>query len=182
MEAELEAILAALKSVTNELTNTNSLLQANTMNAGVTNTSAQRNIEDVGATEADEANLSNQVMAWNANSKRTFDEYQDISLEGIRRNREHFDTEVSDAHAHTQSLRQSEIELRAITTQNAQNAAQVYYALAQQGMAKSDVAFDRVWNAPEELLVFKGIMDKAALDQYMEAFWASKMDNTGESE
>lgn len=77
--------------------------------------------------------------AWTANVKRTYDEYQNESLESVRHNRQHFDKVVSDAQNHTNSV-------NAITLQNMQNAVETHNLCAKRGLDHWDVAVDNHWN------------------------------------
>ena len=74
--------------------------------------------------------------AWQANVKRTYDEYQEVSLESIKRNRSYVDKVVSD----TQML----------SVQCMQNAIETANLNGKQAVRHADVAIDRQWNVDEQ--------------------------------
>jgi hypothetical protein len=77
--------------------------------------------------------------AWFANVKRTYDEYQQESLESIKRNRSYVDKVLSDAQQHDN-------QRQAIANQALQNAVETANMVAKQGVRHSDVAIDQHWN------------------------------------
>jgi hypothetical protein len=86
------------------------------------------NVIDVGSDEAQMRGIVKDSHEWAANSKRTYDEYQDLSLDVARRNheyysrsRDHYDATQADNRAHIANLRKIELEL----LQNGNTAAKV---------------------------------------------------------
>ena len=80
--------------------------------------------------------------AWFANIKRTFDEYQQVSLDHIRQNDVYIQKVISDAQADT-------IEKRNITNQALQNAVETANMISKQAVRHGDIAIDRQWNVDE---------------------------------
>jgi len=80
--------------------------------------------------------------AWFGNIKRTYDEYQQESLETIRRSRDYMGKVLSDA--------QSNEQMRSnIATQALQNAVETANLVGKQAVAHRDIAIDRIWNVDE---------------------------------
>jgi len=77
-----------------------------------------------------------------ANIKRTYDEYQQVSLDHIRQNDAYIQKVISDAQADT-------IEKRNIATQALQNAVETANMIGKQAIAHRDIAIDREWNVDE---------------------------------
>lgn len=80
--------------------------------------------------------------AWFANVKRTYDEYQQESLETIRRSRDYIGKTLSDAQQHD-NARQN------IANQALQNAVETANMVSKQAVRHSDIAIDRQWNIDE---------------------------------
>lgn len=80
--------------------------------------------------------------SWFANVKRTYDEYQQESLESIKRNRTIVDKLVSDA-------QQFDNQRQTIANQNLQNAVETANMVSKQAVRHSDLAIDRQWNVDE---------------------------------
>lgn len=80
--------------------------------------------------------------AWFGNIKRTYDEFQQESLESIRRNRTIIDKTLSDA-------QQNDNARQGIMNQAMQNAVESANMLAKQALKHADVAADRIWNVDE---------------------------------
>jgi hypothetical protein len=78
-----------------------------------------------------------------ANVKRTYDEYQQESLESIKRNRSIVDKIVSDA-------QQFDNQRQNIATQALQNAVETANMVGKQAVRHSDIAIDRQWNVDEQ--------------------------------
>lgn len=78
-----------------------------------------------------------------ANVKRTYDEYQQESLESIKRNRSYVDKVLSDA-------QQSDNTRQNIANQALQNAVETANMVGKQGVRHSDIAIDRQWNVDEQ--------------------------------
>ena len=81
--------------------------------------------------------------AWATNLKRTYDEYQQESLESIRRNRTIVDKLVSDA-------QQYDNQRQNIANQALQNAVETANMIGKQAVRHSDLAIDRQWNVDEQ--------------------------------
>src|SRR5512139_3023009 len=74
-----------------------------------------------------------------ANIKRTYDEYQQESLESIKRNRSIVDKLVSDA-------QQYDNQRQVIANQALQNAVETANMVSKQAVRHSDIAIDGQWN------------------------------------
>lgn len=74
-----------------------------------------------------------------ANIKRTYDEYQQESLESIKRNRSIVDKLVSDA-------QQFDNQRQVIANQALQNAVETANMVGKQAVRHSDIAIDAQWN------------------------------------
>lgn len=98
--------------------------------------SAQQAARGVGA-ETSAATIETEVSpasvgkAWAANLKRTYDEFQDISLTAARRSQQDFD------------------EVRSYARLALGNAVNNADMLAKQAIAHRDIATDRTWNVDE---------------------------------
>lgn len=79
---------------------------------------------------------------WLANIKRTYDEYQQESLESIKRNRSYVDKVLSDAQQHDN-------QRQVIANQALQNAVETANLTAKQAVRHADLAIDRQWNVDE---------------------------------
>ena len=84
--------------------------------------------------------------SWFANIKRTYDEYQQESLETIRHMRTHFDKMLTDA-------QQYDNQRQGIANQALQNAVAPANMTGKQAVRHSDIAIDRQWNLDEQGLV-----------------------------
>ncbi len=80
---------------------------------------------------------------WYANIKRTYDEYQQESLESIKRNRSYVDKVVSDA-------QQSDNVRQNIANQALQNAVETANMVGKQAVRHGDVAIDNQWNPVQQ--------------------------------
>lgn len=83
------------------------------------------------------------VDPWIANIKRTYDEYQQESLESIKRNRTIVDKLVSDA-------QQYDNQRQVIANQALQNAVETANMVAKQAVRHSDIAIDNQWNPVQQ--------------------------------
>ena len=93
----------------------------------------------------DEAWKSNMKMMFDftlANMKRTYDEYQQASLESIKQNQSYVQKILSDAQAHFNTQQN-------IATQALQNAVVTSDMVAKQAVRHADIAIDRQWNVDE---------------------------------
>jgi len=80
--------------------------------------------------------------SWFANVKRTYDEYQQVSLDHIRQNDAYIQKVISDAQADT-------VEKRNIANQSLQNAVETANMVGKQAVRHGDLAIDRQWNVDE---------------------------------
>ncbi len=80
-----------------------------------------------------------QADPWFANVKRTYDEYQQESLESVRRNRSYVDKVLSDAQQHDNAR-------QAIANQALQNAVETANMVSKQAVRHGDIAIDNQWN------------------------------------
>ena len=80
--------------------------------------------------------------SWFANIKRTYDEFLQESLTGMRQNRIQFDKLVSDAQQHDN-------QRQGIANQALQNAVETANMVSKQAVRHSDLAIDRQWNVDE---------------------------------
>lgn len=80
--------------------------------------------------------------AWFANIKRTYDEYQQCSLDLLRKLNTHFDKVLSDA-------QQNDNTRQTIANQSLQNAVETANMVAKKTIERGDVAWDRIWNVDE---------------------------------
>ena len=78
-----------------------------------------------------------------ANIKRTYDEYQQESLESIKRNRTIVDKLVSDA-------QQYDNQRQVIANQALQNAVETANMVSKQAVRHSDIAIDGQWNPVQQ--------------------------------
>jgi len=120
---------------------------AATIGTGVSGTqttgqSTREELGDIGGTENIEANLAANTNLIMANTKRTYDEYQQESLESIKRNRSYVDKILAESGSHDHRVRQiAEVALsNAVDTANLVN---------KQAVAHRDIAIDRTWNVDE---------------------------------
>jgi len=77
-----------------------------------------------------------------SNVKRTYDEYQQVSLEGIKNQQKYQEKVLSDA-------QQSDNARQVIANQALQNAVENANALSKQMLAHTELARDRQWNVDE---------------------------------
>lgn len=96
--------------------------------------------------------------AWFANIKRTYDEYQQESLETIKHMRQHFDKLVSDA-------QQFDNQRQTIANQALQNAVETANMVSKQSVRHSDLSIDRQWNVePREAAGEAAVLRQVTLD------------------
>ena len=93
-----------------------------------------------------------QNEAWSANIKRTYDEFQQESLESIRRNRTIVDKLVSDA-------QQYDNQRQGIANQSLQNAVETANMVGKQSVRHGDLAIDRQWNIDEQAWAVEAIVE-----------------------
>ena len=87
--------------------------------------------QDLGGDEAMAAAIANDVLAYLANGKRSYDEYQQESLNDIRRGRQHANNVDN------------------LAVQALQNAVETANMVGKQAVRHSDIAIDRQWNVDE---------------------------------
>jgi hypothetical protein len=100
------------------------LLQSQANTQGTSQSTTQRNLEDVSEVERYAKEGANESSAWHANVKRSYDEYQDVSLEGTRRK-------------------------SVIADQALQNAVETANMVAKQVVRHGDFAVNKQWNINE---------------------------------
>ena len=98
---------------------------------------------EIGKDESWAASQHSQNEAWFANVKRTYDEYQGESLEGIRTNRAYIQKVLSDAQQNDNARQQ-------IANQALQNAVENSNMIGKQAVRHVDIAIDRQWNVDEQ--------------------------------
>jgi hypothetical protein len=88
-----------------------------------------------------------------ANVKRTYDEFQQESLESIRRNRSYVDGVLNDAKNHSNNLNNVAIQALQNAVENAnfkaKNCLDTANLINKQAAAHRDIAIDREWNIDE---------------------------------
>ena len=111
----------------------------NTLMAKVSKLGVESVITDPGIDEFWKAQVGNLFN----NTKRTYDEYQNVSLDGLGKNRAHFDKVISDG-------QESDNRKRNIADQALQNAVETANMVSKQAVRHSDIAIDRQWNVDEQ--------------------------------
>lgn len=109
--------------------------------------------------------------AWFANVKRTYDEYQNESLESIRRNRSIVDKLISDSQSHDNQLRQ-------LSVQAMQNAIETANMVGKQAVRHGDLAIDRQWNIDEQAVMVEQIVSDQVFQDAIAAAVASAVTST----
>jgi len=100
--------------------------------------------------------------AWFANIKRTYDEYQQESLESIKRNRSYVDKILSDAS-------QFDGQRQVIANQALQNAVETANMVSKQTVRHADLAVDRQWNVDEQGYTAQAILNDATFQDALAA-------------
>ena len=77
-----------------------------------------------------------------ANMKRTYDEYQQVSLEGIKNQQKYQEKVLSDA-------QQNDNARQNVALQALQNSVETANMVSKQAVRHSDIAIDRQWNIDE---------------------------------
>lgn len=149
-----------------------------TLGVATTGTSYQRAVEDIGETEVTAKELIKESGLRFSNEKRTYDEYQNVSLDAIGKNRGHFDKLVSDAQSHHAELDNalSLAVVNAVENMNmiAKNVIESANMVAKQAVRHGDIAIDRQWNVDEQNWAVVEILTKEALaDMVSEAVAAT---------
>lgn len=111
--------------------------------------------------------------AWFANIKRTYDEFQQESLETIRLQRSYAAKILSDANQHD-NARQT------IATQALQNAVETANMVSKQAVRHSDIAIDGQWNPVQQgtgdNITGRTVMDTAVAAKAVDAAIAKSVD------
>lgn len=116
-------------------------LQTMAQTTGVSATETR--MEDIGGGErVTKENADNSQILF-ANNKRTFDEYQNVSLESIARNRSYIDKILADSHEYS-------MQKHNIANQALQNAVETANMVGKRAVTHFDVATDRTWNVDEQ--------------------------------
>jgi hypothetical protein len=113
--------------------------------------------EEIGRDESWFARVASEKDAWFSNQKRTYDEYQQESLESIKQNRTLFDKVLTDAQQYDNTRQQLAIQAlqNAVETANMvakQTIRNVDYGIesanmiAKQAVRHGDIAIDQEWN------------------------------------
>lgn len=114
---------------------------------------AEREFE-IGKDEAWTVNLKSMTDTWFANVKRTYDEYQQESLESIKRNRSYVDKVLSDAQQFDNARQSVAVQAlqNAVETANMVGKKAVGFgdALDKQHTAHRDIACDNLWNPVQQ--------------------------------
>jgi hypothetical protein len=119
------------------------LLQSQAQTTGQSILTAEKEIGETGFAERFQvASNDRSDLGW-ANVKRTYDEYQQESLESIKRNRSYVDKVLSDAATHDNRT-------RLIAEQALQNAVETANMVGKQAVRHGDIAIDRQWNVDEQ--------------------------------
>jgi hypothetical protein len=119
------------------------VLQSQTQTTGGTLITGTRHMEDVGETERLATEMADRSGIIFSNQKRTYDEYQQESLESIKRNRSYVDKVLSDAATHDNRT-------RTIAEQALQNAVETANMVSKQAVRHGDVAIDNHWNPVQQ--------------------------------
>jgi len=149
---EIEVVVKELAGqVENMAKAVNTLLQTNSVNVGATQVSSQDRMGDIGGTERLEKDNMNESGLLFANKKRTYDEYQQLSLDNIRELRADVAKLRSDAQVNDNTQ-------RIIANQALQNAVETANLVSKQAVRHTDIAVDRQWNLDEHNYLAAGIL------------------------
>jgi len=128
------------------------LLQSQTLTTGVSASESRH--EDIGGGERmTKENADNSQILF-GNFKRTYDEYQQESLESIKRNRSYVDKVLGDA-------QQYDNQRQNVANQALQNAVETANMVGKQAVRHGDVAIDRQWNVDEQGYTAENILRDA---------------------
>lgn len=128
------------------------LLQSFAQTTGASTVVGRQELGDIGGTERLEKDQMADSGILFANVKRTFDEYQQESLESIKRNRTYVDKVLSDA-------LQYDNQRQSIANQSLQNAVETANMIGKQSVRHGDIAIDRQWNVDEQGYTAAAIID-----------------------
>lgn len=119
------------------------LLQTQAQTTGASTVSARVENADIGGSERLERDQMGDSGILFANAKRTYDEYQQESLESIKRNRTYVDKVLSDA-------LQYDNQRQVIANQSLQNAVETANMVGKQAVRHGDIAIDGQWNPVQQ--------------------------------
>lgn len=119
------------------------LMQTQTQTTGASTVASRVENADIGGAERLEKDQMGDSGILFANAKRTYDEYQQESLESIKRNRTYVDKVLSDA-------LQFDNQRQVIANQSLQNAVETANMVGKQAVRHGDIAIDRTWNVDEQ--------------------------------
>lgn len=97
---------------------------------------------EIGMDEAWKFNMKMLADFTLSNMKRTYDEYQQASLESIKQNQSYVQKILSDAQAHFNTQQN-------VANQALQNAVETANMVSKQAVRHADIAIDRQWNVDE---------------------------------
>lgn len=141
----LQAVLQATQAAQEAAQSAQQIAQSVSQNVSdLKNTVTASRVEqgDIGGSERLEKDQMSDSGLLFANAKRTYDEYQNESLESIKRNRSYVDLVLSNAQT-------SNMTKENIANQALQNAVETANLVGKQAVAHRDIAIDRVWNIDE---------------------------------
>jgi hypothetical protein len=99
--------------------------------------------EDENLDEAWGTKIKAENDAWFQNGKRTYDEYQQVSLEGIKLQQQYIQKILSDAN-------QADNARQNIANQALQNAVETANMVGKQAVRHGDIAIDNEWNPVQQ--------------------------------
>jgi hypothetical protein len=124
------------------------------LGARTTGQAVGERIEDIGGGEAHEAALNALTQMNHLNMKRTYDAYQEVSLESIKRNRTYVDKVLSDAlqYDNQRQVIANQALQNAVETSNmvGKNAVVNLDNVQKQHTAHRDIATDGLWNPVQQ--------------------------------
>lgn len=101
--------------------------------------------------------------AWFANIKRTYDEFQEESLETIRRDRAYTSKVLQDNQSHS-------VNVNNVALQALQNAVETANMIGKQAVAHRDIAINAEWNLePSEGAAQDAVLSNATAQNSIEA-------------
>jgi hypothetical protein len=114
--------------------------------------------------EVNAMNLKGVADAWQANLKRTYDEFQQLSLESARRNRTFVDRTIGNNADHDQQVRNVSLQAlqNAVETANmvGKNAVATCGVSQNQVLDHRDLGHDRAWNVDEQGYTAANILEE----------------------
>ena len=119
------------------------LIQTQAQTTGASTVSSRVENADIGGAERLEKDQMGDSGLLFANVKRTYDEYQQESLESIKRNRTYVDKVLSDA-------LQFDNQRQVIANQSLQNAVETANMVGKQAVRHGDIAIDGQWNPVQQ--------------------------------